>query len=53
MARILPKLITELPAAEEAAIERRYGGMADAERQIEMMRRGNGKWRALRRELAR
>jgi hypothetical protein len=33
------KEITELPAAEEAAIERRAPEMADAERQIEIMRR--------------
>jgi hypothetical protein len=39
MARILPKVITELPAAEEAAIERRAPEMADTERRIEILRR--------------
>jgi len=39
MTRTLPKVITELPAAEEAAIERRAPETADAERQIEIMRR--------------
>jgi hypothetical protein len=43
MTRPLPKAITELPAAEEADLERRSGDMADAERQIEIMRRGTGK----------
>jgi hypothetical protein len=39
MARTPPKGNTELPATEEAALERRSGDMADAERQIEIMRR--------------
>jgi hypothetical protein len=39
MARTLSKVTTELPAAEEAAIERQAPEMADAERQIEIMRR--------------
>jgi hypothetical protein len=39
MARTPPKVITELPAAEEAAIERQAPEMADAERRIEIMRR--------------
>jgi hypothetical protein len=40
MTRPLPKVITELPAVEEAAVERRAAEMADAERRIEIMRRG-------------
>jgi hypothetical protein len=32
-------MTTELPATEEAAVERRAPEMADAERQIEIMRR--------------
>jgi hypothetical protein len=43
MTRPLPKAIAELPAAEQADLERRCGDMADTERQIEIMRRGVGK----------
>jgi hypothetical protein len=39
MTPTVPKVNTELPAAEQAAIERRAPEMADAERRIEVMRR--------------
>jgi hypothetical protein len=40
MTRTVPEVIAELPAVDQAAIERRAGEMADAERRIEIMRRG-------------
>jgi hypothetical protein len=43
MTRPLSKAITELPATEEADLEQRSGDMADAERQIEIIRRGTGR----------